>query len=79
MSQPVREVKPEEIPGYMHVDFPQPHPGVTKTLLARHPEIRKLNGHTPWSFAAIVGLVSIQTATAAALSLSGAVCQKVSM
>jgi sphingolipid delta-4 desaturase len=58
-------------PGFITVDFPQPHPGVTRQLLARHPEIRQLIGHNPWSFVAIVGLVSLQTAVAAALSLTG--------
>ena len=55
---------------YMKVSFPQPHPGVTRELLARHPEIRGLIGHNPWTFVAIVGLVGIQTAVAALLSLN---------
>ena len=57
---------------FIKVAFPQPHPGVTRELLARHPEIRGLIGHNPWTFLAIVSLVTIQTATGALLSLNHA-------
>jgi len=56
---------------YIHVDFPQPHPATTRDLLQRHPEIRKLIGHNPWSFVAIAGLVALQTALALFLGRSG--------
>lgn len=48
----------------MKVDYPQPHPATTKQLIARHPGIRDLIGHNPWTFGVISGLVAIQIATA---------------
>ncbi len=55
----------EHQPGrYMEVDFPQPHPGTTRVLLEKHPEIRGLIGHNPWTFPALAFVVLLQTAVA---------------
>ncbi len=57
---------------FLRVDFAQPHPSTTKRLLAAHPEIRQLIGHNPWSGAATLGLVALQTFVAIALARAGA-------
>lgn len=57
---------------YFHVDAPPPHPENARRLLARHPELRGLIGHNPWSMAAILGLVTAQVAVALVLARSGA-------
>jgi sphingolipid delta-4 desaturase len=41
-------------------DLDEPHVNRTKEILKTHPEIRDLIGRNPWSFALIVGIVSLQ-------------------
>jgi sphingolipid delta-4 desaturase len=53
---------------FLWVRHPQPHPAVTKRLLAAHPELRSLIGHNAWSFVATAALVAAQTALALVLA-----------
>lgn len=41
---------------------PEPHRARTKEILQRHPEIRDLIGHNPYTFVWVVGIVSLQFA-----------------
>jgi sphingolipid delta-4 desaturase len=47
---------------------PEPHKARTKTILKAHPDIRKHIGKNPYSFLAIVALVSLQIGLAALLT-----------
>ncbi len=53
---------------FVHVETPEPHRGRTKEMLKQHPELRGLIGKNPYSFLAIVGLVSLQVLVAFLLS-----------
>ncbi len=53
---------------FFRVTTPQPHPAVTKRLLASHPAIRDLIGINPWSVLIVVVLAGLQTAMAIVLS-----------
>lgn len=57
---------------YFHVEAPAPHAVNARRLLARHPEIRGLIGHNPWSIGVIAGLVAVQVATALLLARADA-------
>lgn len=49
------------------IDFPEPHAGRTRELLAAHPELRKLFGPNPWTALAIVLVTGAQLGLAVAL------------
>ena len=53
---------------FVHVETPEPHRGRTKEMLKQHPELRGLIGKNPYSFLAIVGVVSLQVLVAFLLS-----------
>lgn len=53
---------------FVHVETPEPHRGRTKEMLKQHPELRGLIGKNPFSFLAIVGVVSLQVLVAFLLS-----------
>lgn len=55
---------------YFHVDTPNPHLQRAKKLLATHPEVKDLFGHTPSSALHIIGVVALQTVVAILLSHS---------
>lgn len=52
----------------MHVETPEPHRGRTREMLKQHPELRGLIGKNPYSFLAIIGIVSLQVLVAFLLS-----------
>ncbi|MCA6467597.1 MAG: fatty acid desaturase [Chitinophagaceae bacterium] len=53
---------------FVHVETPEPHRGRTREMLKQHPELRGLIGKNPYSFLAIVGVVSLQVLVAFLLS-----------
>lgn len=53
---------------FVHVETPEPHRGRTREMLKQHPELRGLIGKNPYSFLAIVGIVSLQVLVAFLLS-----------
>lgn len=53
---------------FVHVETPEPHRGRTREMLKQHPELRGLIGKNPYSFLAIVGVVSLQVSVAFLLS-----------
>jgi sphingolipid delta-4 desaturase len=53
---------------FVHVNTPEPHRGRTREMLKQHPELRGLIGKNPYSFFAIIGIVSIQLLVAYLLS-----------
>ena len=55
---------PEHQPDFAHSSSPEPHRDRTKQILRLHPEIRNLIGPSPVTFLHIVGLVSLNFATA---------------
>jgi sphingolipid 4-desaturase/C4-monooxygenase len=52
---------------FIHVDYKEPHLERTRRLLASHPEVRELFGHTPSTAFYVVGIVALQLALAWAL------------
>ena len=53
---------------FVHVETPEPHRGRTREMLKQHPELRGLIGKNPYSFLAIIGIVSLQVLVAYLLS-----------
>ncbi|MFM7356998.1 MAG: fatty acid desaturase [Sediminibacterium sp.] len=53
---------------FVHVVTPEPHRGRTREMLKQHPELRELIGKNPYSFIAIIGIVSLQIVLAYFLS-----------
>lgn len=53
--------------GFVKVDYPEPHIGRAKQILAKHPEVRQLFGNTPSTFLHILFLVSTQIVLAIVL------------
>ncbi len=51
---------------FIRVTYPQPHDLRARQILAAHPEIRTLSGHTPSTALFVVALVSLQLALAVA-------------
>src|SRR5581483_689250 len=51
---------PDTAADFIHVDYPEPHAARTKQILAAHPEVRRLFGPTPSTFAWILALVALQ-------------------
>ncbi|RMF22739.1 MAG: fatty acid desaturase [Bacteroidetes bacterium] len=49
----------------------QPHPDRCREILKKHPEIARLIGRNPWTFALLVGLVGLQLGIAAWLGSLG--------
>lgn len=45
---------------YLYSNEPEPHRARTKLILRDHPEVRKLFGNNPWSFAVILAVVAMQ-------------------
>jgi sphingolipid 4-desaturase/C4-monooxygenase len=50
------------------VNYPEPHIGRTRQIMAKYPEIKKLFGNTPSTLFYILGVVGLQIAVAASLS-----------
>lgn len=53
-----------QVPDYRYSNQPEPHRARTKDILRDHPEVRKLFGHNPWSFAVILAAVAMQLSLA---------------
>jgi sphingolipid delta-4 desaturase len=63
----VRRVNAKPTLDYIRVDYKEPHLERTKRLLAAHPEVRQLFGHTPSTAFFVVGIVALQVVIAWAL------------
>ena len=57
--------------GFFLADHDQPHPGRTKAILARHPDVRQLFGRNPWTALVAFLVVALQVAIAAYLGRLG--------
>lgn len=49
---------------YLQAEHNQPHPGRTREILKNHPEIGTLMTRNPWTFAILVGLITLQVGIA---------------
>jgi sphingolipid 4-desaturase/C4-monooxygenase len=57
--------------GFYEVDYPEPHRDRARYILKAHPEVKKLVGRNPWSFAIVIAIVAVQTAVAVTLGRTG--------
>jgi sphingolipid 4-desaturase/C4-monooxygenase len=63
-------MQPDNALSFIRVDYKEPHLERTRKLLAAHPEVRSLFGHTPITAVFVVTLVALQVVLAWALQSS---------